>query len=182
MLISYMDAAATLPAKIIVRQGGDESPLTRLSLATEALTDFAIETPISVAPERHIDDALQDMIRAGVRSLLVMQELVVLGLITASDMLGTRPIQFLQSHLCEGQPCRHKDVHVADIMTPWSDLRLIDFRIIAAATAGDLADQFRNTQDTHMLVIEHSSDKGTAVRGLVSKTRLLRQLGVARPV
>jgi glutathione S-transferase len=41
----------------------------------------------------------------------------------------------------------------------------------SAATAGDLADQFRNTQDTHMLVIEHSSDKGTAVRGLVSKTR-----------
>ncbi|MGA2191390.1 MAG: hypothetical protein ABSH33_22975 [Steroidobacteraceae bacterium] len=66
-------------------------------------------------------------------------------------------------------------------MTPWSDLRLIDFRIIAATTAGDLADQFRNTQDTHMLIIEHSSDKGTAVRGLVSKTRLLRQLGMARP-
>lgn len=181
MLISYMDAAATFPGKIIVRQGGDESPLRRLSPALEALTDFAIETPISVAPERHVDDALQDMIRAGVRSLLVMQELVVLGLITASDVLGTRPIQFLQSHLCESQPCRHKDVRVADVMTPWSDLRLIDFRIIASATAGDLADQFRNTQDTHMLIIEHSSDKGTAVRGLVSKTRLLRQLGVARP-
>ena len=180
MLISYMDAAATLPGKMIVRQGGHESALTRLSPASEALTDFAIETPISVAPERHVDDALQDMIRAGVRSLLVMQDLVVLGLITASDVLGTRPIQFLQSHLCESQPCRHKDVRVADIMTPWSDLRLIDFRIIASATAGDLADQFRNTQDTHMLVIEHSSDQGTVVRGLVSKTRLLRQLGVAR--
>jgi CBS domain-containing protein len=181
MLISYMDAAATLPAKLIVRQGRDESPLTRLSPASEALTDFSIQTPISVAPERHVDDALQDMIRARVRSLLVMQDSVVLGLITASDVLGTRPIQFLQSHLCESQPCRHKDVHVADIMTPWSGLRLIDFRIIAAATAGDLADQFRDTADTHMLVIEHSSDKGATVRGLVSKTRLLRQLGVARP-
>jgi signal-transduction protein with cAMP-binding, CBS, and nucleotidyltransferase domain len=102
MLISYMDAAATLPAKIIVRRGGDGSPLTRLSPASEALTDFAIESPISVAPERHVDDALQDMIRAGVRALLVMQDLVVLGLITASDILGTRPIQFLQSHLCTG--------------------------------------------------------------------------------
>src|ERR1700723_2744616 len=173
MLISYMDTAAILPAKMIVRQGGDESPLTRLSPASEALTDFAFETPISVVPERHVDDALQDMIRAGVRSLLVMRDLVVLGLVTASDVLGTRPIQFLQSHLCDSQPCRHKDVHVGDIMTPWSDLRLIDFRIIAAATAGDLADQFRNMQDTHMLVIEHSGDKGTAVRGLMSKTRLL---------
>lgn len=181
MLISYMDAAATLPAKMIVRRGGDEAPLTRLSPASEALTDFAIEIPISVAPERHVDDALQDMIRAGVRSLLVMQDSVVLGLITASDVLGTRPIQFLQSHLCESQPCRHKDVHVADIMTPWSGLRLLDFRISAAATAGDLADLFRNTHDTHLLVIEHSSEAGTAVRGLVSKTRLLRQLGVARP-
>ena len=38
MLISYVDAAATLPAKMIVRQGGDESPLTRLSPASEALT------------------------------------------------------------------------------------------------------------------------------------------------
>ena len=120
------------------------------------------------------------MIRAGVRSLLVMQDLVVLGLVTASDVLGARPIQFLQSGL-QSQPCRHKDVHVADIMTAWSGLRLIDFRIIAAATAGDVADRFKNTQDTHMLVIEHSSDKGTAVRALVSKTRLLRQLGMARP-
>ena len=117
MLLSYVDATTTSPPKMVVRRGACESALTRQSSALEAMTDFAIESPVFVLPARHIDDALQDMIQAGIRSLLVMENGVVLGLITASDILGTRPIQFLQSHLCVSQPCQHKDVHVSDIMT-----------------------------------------------------------------
>ena len=41
--------------------------------------------------------------------------------------MGERPIKFLQNPLCEGSPCRHKDIHVADIMTPWAELQLLDY-------------------------------------------------------
>lgn len=39
--------------------------------------------------ERHIEDALRDMILAGMRALLVVDATALLGLITASDIIGT---------------------------------------------------------------------------------------------
>jgi len=118
------------------------------------------------------------MIRAGIRSLLVVDEgAAVLGLITAADILGTRPLQFLQNPLCESHPCRHQDIRVADIMTPWAQLRLLDYHQVKAASAGDLADQFRDAETTHVLVIERSEVGTGRVRGLISRSRLLRQLG-----
>jgi hypothetical protein len=65
-------------------------------------------------PERQIDDALDDMIRMGVRALLVVR-------ISASwassprDIQGERPLQFLQSSTYT----HHRDIRVTHIMTPW---------------------------------------------------------------
>jgi CBS domain containing-hemolysin-like protein len=177
MLISYVDPH-TLPGRVLLPRAILEGALTRSSPGVRAMTDFAAETPVCVFPGRHIDDALQDMIRAGIRSLLVVDEGgVVLGLITAADILGTRPIQFLQNPLCESHPCRHQDVRVSDIMTPWAQLRLMDYYRVTAASAGDLADQFRGSDTTHILVIERAADNIIQVRGLLSITRLRRQLG-----
>ena len=63
------------------------------------------------------------------------------------------------------------------IMTPWAQLRLLDYYQVTMASAGDLADQFRGTDTTHVLVIERSAVGAGQVRGLISMTRLLRQLG-----
>jgi hypothetical protein len=62
-------------------------------------------------------------------------------------------------------------------MTPWAQLRLMDYYRVTAASAGDLADQFRDSDTTHVLVIERAADNIIHVRGLLSRTRLLRQLG-----
>jgi CBS domain-containing protein len=177
MLISYVDPQ-TLPGNVLRLRGSLEVALSRSSPVVGAMTDFSTETPARVVPRRHIDDALQDMNRAGIRSLLVVDEgAAVLGLITAADILGTRPLQFLQNPLCESHPCRHQDIRVADIMTPWAQLRLLDYHQVKAASAGDLADQFRDTETTHVLVIERSAVGTGQVRGLISRSRLLRQLG-----
>jgi signal-transduction protein with cAMP-binding, CBS, and nucleotidyltransferase domain len=111
MLMSYVDPH-TLPGNVVLPRTSLEAPLSRSSPAVEAMTDFSAETPICVSPGRHIDDALPDTIQARVRSLVVVDEGAVLGLITAADILGTRPIQFLQNPLCESHLCRHQDVHV----------------------------------------------------------------------
>jgi len=179
MLISYVDPQ-TLPGKVLLPRATPERTLARSSSSVEAMTDFSAETPVCVSPGRHIDDALRDMIQAGIRSLLIVDEdeAAVLGLITAADILGTRPIQFLQNPLCESHPCRHKDIHVSDIMTPWAQLRLMDYHRLIAASAGDLADQFQGTDITHILVIERAVNGTCQVRGLLSRSRLLRQLGV----
>src|SRR5438552_5494808 len=65
--------------------------------AIHAVTDFTREHPATIDEERQIDDALEDMIRIGVRALLVVREQRVVGLITSYDIQGEKPLQFLQS-------------------------------------------------------------------------------------
>lgn len=68
--LSKMRGTVNIPQ----RAAPDGSDLALDSPATAALTDFTRECPVAVDPGRHIDDALRDMIRAGVRALLVLEE------------------------------------------------------------------------------------------------------------
>lgn len=146
--------------------------------AIEAMTDFAAECPVIVAPGRHIDDALQDMKLSGVRALVVMEDGAVRGLISAYDILGERPIQFLRSPNCNGNPCRRADIHVADIMTPFEDLPVLDYAWVRSATLQDIQAAFAATMHRHLLVLQDEAGSGAQVaRGLFSRTRLERHLG-----
>ena len=63
------------------------------------------------------------MIRLGVRALLVYEESRVIGLSTSHDIQGERPIQVLQS----SNHRLHHDIRVADVMTPWAALRVLEW-------------------------------------------------------
>jgi CBS domain-containing protein len=145
--------------------------------AIHAITDFTREHPATVDDERQIDDALNDMIRLGVRALLVVREHRVVGLITSYDIQGERPLQFLQT----SNYSRHQDVRVGHIMTPWEKLLAVDWDSLQTARAGDLLHTLEETGMTHLLVIE-ASKKGNSpiVRALVSRARLARQLSGLR--
>ena len=173
--------AALVGHRLVLESSHNTEVLSRDSSGIEVMTDFERERPKLVSADRHVDDALQDMIIAGVRALLVVDTDSVLGLITAADILGPRPIQFLQNPLCEGRPCRHRDVHVADIMTSWTDLQLLEFDRVASGTVDDLADVFSATDATHLLVIKRSDTGNSIVQGLLSRTRLERLLGAIIP-
>ena len=157
-----------------------ENPLERLAKnapAVALMTDFRRERASVVDPGQHIDAALREMILAGVRALVVVaDDQAVLGLITASDILGPRPVQFLQNPLCDSTPCRHTDVHVGDIITDWANLRLLDFAWVSTSTCGDMMTVFADTEASHLLVFEREGQGLPVVRGLISRTRLLRQL------
>lgn len=177
MLISAADQPLPLSGAVALNE--PSNPTLRLTTASPALqlmTDFKAERPIVVNPRRHIDAALTDMILEGVRALVVIDDGRVLGLIAASDVLGPRPVQFLQNPLCETSPCRHQDVRVGDIMTRWLDLKVLEFSWVTTATIGDVVDAFAQTDITHLLVVEGAS---SAVRGLFSRTRLARQLALS---
>jgi CBS domain-containing protein len=138
-----------------------------------AITDFTREYPVTVDEERQIDAALEDMIRLGVRALLVAREQRVVGLITSYDIQGERPLQFLQT----SNYTRHQDIRVGHIMTPWDKLLAVDWEIVQEARAGDVLHVLEEADMTHLLVIERSK-KGASptVRALVSRARLARQL------
>ncbi len=141
--------------------------------AIHVVTDFTREHPATVDEDRQIDDALADMVRAGVRALLVVRDHRIVGLVTSYDIQGERPLQFLQS----SNYSRHEDIRVIDVMTPWDQLVAIDWRALQRATARELLQLFEETRRTHLLVVDTSGDRATCVvRALASRARLERQL------
>ena len=141
--------------------------------AIHAITDFTREHPITVDEERQIDAALEDMIRFGVRAMLVVREQRIVGLITSYDIQGERPLQFLQT----SNYSRHQDIRVGHVMTPWHKLLAVDWETVQSVRAGDLLHVLEEAAITHLLVIDPGKKNAAPiVRALVSRARLARQM------
>lgn len=168
------------PAALCARQLRDYAPLSEAAPALEVVVDFCRESAVTIDPQQRIDVALRDMVTAGVRTLLVIADGRVEGLITAYDIQGEKPIRFVQSSDCIHHPkCRHEDVQVDDIMTPLAKLPMLSMSDIATACVGNVRETFRQTGHTHLLVTETHADGQLAIRGLVSRVQVERQLGVS---
>lgn len=137
------------------------------------MTDFTAQSPVLVAAERPIDDALRDMMVAGVRALLVTRDEKVIGLVTSYDIQGERPLQFLN----RSGLTRHDEIQVGHIMTPWERVSTLDWAAVRAACVSDIAAQFQAQRTTtHIVVLERAEQGSATVRGLLSRTELERQL------
>ncbi len=139
------------------------------------ITDFAREQVWTASEERSIDDALCDMMCAGVRALLVMRDDVVTGLITSYDIEGRRPPEYLQAD-ASGPPAV---IQVGHIMTPWDLVPTLEWRSVCALRVRQLEEWAGNTRATHALIVEQR-DSLVLVRGLLSRTRLERAVGRPR--
>lgn len=156
----------------------EETPLTDDAPAVAAMVDFHWVCPVTVAPEQKIDVALQNMVGARVRTLLVMTEGRMIGLVTAYDIQGQKPLQFLRGSDCPHPKCRHEDIEVADIMTPMESLPTLRLEDVRKARMSDLLEVFRETRQTHLLVTDRQDDEHTMIRGLFSRTEIERRLGI----
>ncbi len=158
---------------------GEETPLIYEDAARSAMVDFHRACPLTVEPELQIGAALQKMIGAGVRTLLVVVDRHMTGLITAYDIQGQKPLQFLRGSDCIHPKCRHEDIEVADIMTPVGTLPTLRFEDVRYARIGDIVETFRKTRQTHLLVTDRQDDQSTEIRGLISRTEIERRLGIS---
>ena len=141
--------------------------------AVRVVTDFLCEQPLTVCEELPIDEALREMIRAGVRALVVVRDQVVTGLVTSYDIQGERPLQVLTASGYR----RHDEIEVGHIMTPWEQVTTLDWQTLGRAQVSDLVAFFKSAAATHVVMVERTDQGSTAVRGLISRTRLARQLG-----
>lgn len=148
-------------------------PISLQDPAARVMTDFTTEAAVTVAPGRLIDDALRDMMVAGVRALLVVRGEIIVGLITSYDIQGERPLQFLMT----SGFTRHDEIEVGHIMTPWEKVPALDAQWIASAQVADVVRTFKAGQASHMVVVEYGGPSPAVVRGLFSRARLERQLG-----
>jgi CBS domain-containing protein len=153
-------------------------PSSRIQLHDPAVTvmnDFSRQYPVTVDEDRPIGAALTDMARLGVRSMLVVSELNVVGLITSYDIEGERPIQYIQQF----HDVRRNDVQVGQVMTRWHDLVTLNWSEVRSARVIDVLQALRDADLMHLLVVEHEGKGVTSVRGLFSRARIERQLSVA---
>lgn len=141
--------------------------------ATSVMTDLSQVTAFSIEPTAGIQSANDKMIACGVRLLFVADEAgALLGLITATDLLGEKPVQYVTEH-----GGSRDDIIVQDIMTPKSQLEVIYLRDLNNACVGDVVETMRMVNRQHMLVVNHDSEGREKVCGIYSTTQINRQLG-----
>jgi CBS domain-containing protein len=172
MRIPHFIPTAGLGGSLLDRYTSPAYKLQADDSAIHAYTDFVREYPIVVDEDRQIDDALTDMIRYGVRALLVTHEGTVTGLVTSYDIQGERPLQFLAN----SNYSQHDDIRVGDIFTPWHRLPAIDLAALNTMTTLELLLHLQDDGLTHLIVLESFKDPLPVVRGIVSRSQLERQL------
>ena len=141
--------------------------------ALSVMTDFRERASVTVLDTATIDEALEHMKHTGVRCAFAIdaQTRIVLGLVTAYDITGEKPMQFMVSRAIP-----RRDVLVRDIMQEILSCRVADIRQIEIATVGAVANMFRSNAVTHVPVIERNACGEQRLRGLLSAARVKRLL------
>jgi CBS domain containing-hemolysin-like protein len=148
--------------------------VTREDPAQHVMTDLRSVTAVIILSGDSVDEAHRRMIQRGVRLLLVVdQNRHVVGLITASDILGEKPMQLVTQ-----RGIRREELLVRDIMTPQADLEVLDLNDVRIAKVGHIVATLKRSGRQHAVVVEHDHSGRQTVRGLFSATQIARQLGV----
>ena len=115
------------------------------------------------------------MIQRAVRLLLVVdQDRRVVGVITANDILGEKPMQVLAQ-----RGLRREELMVRDIMIPQERIEVLRISDLRHAKVGHVVATLRNSGRQHAMVVDVEANGRQVVRGVFSATQIARQLGIA---
>jgi CBS domain containing-hemolysin-like protein len=154
---------------------GDYLPAAIDDSAEKVMTDFRVTRALTIQATTSMQSANNKMIANGVRMLLVVDiHNFVIGLITATDILGEKPVRIVQERGID-----RTDVLVGDIMTPRERMEAVDMRDIAHARVGHVVATLRAMGRRHALVVETDDMGRQTVRGLFSATQVEKQLGTS---
>jgi len=161
--VGYAQPTQAVPDKVVL----DDA-------AASVMTDLTRVTAIIILPGDTVDEAHRRMIQRGVRLLLVVdQDRKVLGIITAPDILGEKPMLAASE-----RGLRRQEVLVRDVMTPQENLEVLDMADVRAAKVGHIVATLKKAGRQHAVVVERDARDRQLVRGLFSATQVARQLGV----
>src|SRR5438445_9157293 len=167
-----------LPIRELGANAGFRRPLqpqsprvTAESPAAQVMTDLTRVAPATIRPQAPLAGANQFMITRGVRLLLVVDEHeIVLGVLTANDLLGERSML-----AATGRGVRRDELTVGDVMTPAERVEVIELAEVERARVGHVLETLRGAGRQHALVVDAES----MVRGIFSISQIARQLGVS---
>ncbi len=159
--------------------GNDPWRVAASDAARTVMTDFRERSAISVSEDSPIDAALEHMKHTGVRSAFVLDRdgHKVLGLITAYDIQGEKPLRHMQAAGWTDRGSSREDVRVRDIMESAENWQVADINDVDHATVAMVLESFRRIGRTHIPVVEHRKGGAEHLRGVFSfakTTRLLK--------
>jgi len=145
------------------------------SPATAVFTDFDRVAAVTIGPSVPIEMANQCMIAAAIRLLLVVDEhQEIVGLITATDILGEKPYKHMQR---SGET--FSEILVSDLMSPQEELDVLQLEDVTRARVGDIVATLKYFGRQHALVVEAAGERAAQrLRGIFSATQIGRQLGM----
>ena len=143
------------------------------SSALDVMTDLRRTHIAVIGPDVTMESANAYMMQRGVRLLFVLnQEEKLDGIITATDILGEKPLRFIQE-----RRVKHCDILVADIMTPVSKLEAVSIEEVKHAKVGNVVASLRDSDRQHTLVTDKGADGLPIILGIFSLTQIEKQLG-----
>lgn len=166
--------AQSMRAGTIVQQPERATPrsVTLDDPAIEVMTDLQRVPGVPIDPDVPIEAAMRVMVRRGVRSLFVLNvDDEVIGLITATDLLGDKPLRHMHVH-----GGVRSDVLVRDLMTPAAQIEVIPMGEVMRSRVGNVLATFRTSRRQHAMVVEDGPGR-PVVRGIFSASQLEAQLG-----
>jgi len=169
-------AMARMRPGVVVQPPAAQPRAVRLeSPAIEAMTDLRQVAAATIRAEATIAQANRAMIARGVRLLLVVDVTgAVLGLLTARDIVGEKPINLL--HETHG---KHRELTVADLMVRASSIDVLDIDVIRHAEVGHVIATLKEVGRQHALVVDRDPlTREEFICGIFSATQIGRQLGM----
>jgi CBS-domain-containing membrane protein len=162
---------APLPGGARVATPNPPGRVTLDDPAFAVMTDLREVSAATTTPEEPIDSAHAVMIRRGVRLLFALdRQGAVAGIVTATDLLGAKPMRFMQA-----RGVTHAEVQVRDIMTPAEALDALSLVEVAQMRVGHVVATLKAARRRHLTVAE---ENGRVIRGIFSASQVARQLGM----
>ena len=150
-------------------------PVRLSTPAIEVMTDFQLVSPVTIGPDESLGQATNAMISRGVRLLFVVNaDGLIIGLITARDTTGERPIKLIRD-----RGGKHSDLRVEDVMTRHENIEALTIADVLNAEVGHILQTLKHIGRQHAIVVEADPNSGAElVRGIFSATNIGRRLGV----
>lgn len=162
------DAGCYLPDAMLPARVRASSP------AIEVMTDLRRVTAATIGSDTTIEEANQSMILRGVRLLLVTEGgRRVIGLITANDILGEKPVR-----IGRDRAVRFSEILVRDVMVPFEHLDAIEMGEVLHARVGQVVATLKQYGRQHALVVDEDATGRQMIRGIFSASQIARQLGI----
>ncbi len=163
----------SVQAKSLQIPGAESWHVTEKDPAISVMTDFHWHSSVTVSENSTIDAAIDHMKHTGVRCAFVIDGKMsaVIGMITAYDITGEKPLQHMR---LASTP--RADILVKDIMQKIADWHVANLKDIENATVADVLKVFTDTDVTHIPVMETNSNNEQHLRGLLSFAKVKRLL------